>query len=160
MLTSSAFATTGDHRPAILSAAASLLAVFVLSLLAPAATLAADEVLIWPDFEPGTRFTLELTKTREQRKPGQAKPDKTGQSTTPIDVEVLECGPGGVVIAWTWGEPDLGDKQADFEPVAALLGDLMKLRLEIEIDEYERCQDEFLRTADGGPRRRLSASTC
>lgn len=99
--------------------------------LCPTGAPAADAVLIWPKFQAGDRFTLEFTRTHEQT--GSGARHAKAKTTTPIAVEVLECGPDGFVVSWTIGKTKvLGN--ADLGPLAVLADAAAGLRLEVEVD--------------------------
>jgi hypothetical protein len=62
------------------------------------------------DWPVGTRYHVELTKSREDVE--EAQPPKVSSTRTPIEVEVIARRDDGYRVRWTFGHPDAASKRA------------------------------------------------
>jgi hypothetical protein len=95
------------------------------------ATPQAASVRIWPDFQPGKRVTLEIVRHGERNNEDGSITEV--EVVRPVQLEVLECGPDGFVLAWTWGAAKMTPPDA-LGPMGALSDLVQGVRVELVVD--------------------------
>ncbi len=101
---------------------------------ADAPTTAPEMVSIQPRLEKGRKLALYMLRSDVRT----GRPDLGFRGRTPVDLEVVESGPKGLVIAWTLGKTELVDakgKVLELPAANPMLEVNNGLRLEFELDE-------------------------
>ena len=97
----------------------------------PAST--AQPIALAPNWSKGDRVQLEISKSRSRTEPG--KEPVAMEATGSIEVEVLETGPEGHVLRWTYGETHFPPQALQGNPLLARLENLAQGRhIELVLD--------------------------
>jgi hypothetical protein len=108
-----------------------MLLALVLPLLQSAAK--PEAVALPHDWKTGTRYHVELTKSREDYQ-GETL-SKMSSTRTPIDVEVLERRESGYTLRWTFGRPDPAPDEDMTQALANQIAALVEgLKMDLETD--------------------------
>jgi hypothetical protein len=94
----------------------------------------ASDLVLTSDWPVGLRYSLELVKSREERKDGVVV--KSGESTTPVDVELLAKDDEGYVCRWTLGRTRMtkGVGEKDAAMAERVLNAFEGLTLDMRLD--------------------------
>lgn len=87
-------------------------------------TPAAQAVALPHAWPAGTRYHVEITKSREDDA-GEAPP-RISSTRTPIDVEVLERNDKGYKLRWTFGHPDAAPEEGLDSALVAKISNLVE----------------------------------
>jgi hypothetical protein len=118
-----------------------LVAILGLSVMAVVSRVGAaeDTIELLPHWKKGEKLRYEVVKSR-QKIQGDKVTAKTS-ARTDLEIEVLDAGRDGFVLAWTWGETRFDDPAQARNPVLSKLANLAKgTRIVLELDSRARIQ--------------------
>ena len=127
--------------PARSTAQWAALAAGVAVLLAGFAAAAARPLELKPAFKAGDAFALLMSKTRERVEGGNVV--FRGRTETPVEVTVVQAGPEGWLIDWTFGRTRLVEPPNLPPPPDAALFDGVTLRLRLDANGRPRSIENY-----------------
>jgi hypothetical protein len=88
-------------------------------------------VEVRPKWKVGERHTYERIKSRRRVQAGK---ESQSAARTPIEIEVVEAGPKGILLGWTYGESRIDDPVQAANPLVRRMADILKgFRVELEL---------------------------